>query len=157
MKMIIMLLLSLGLSWLGCKQATEAEPVAEQQDQQEALADIRLVTDRSEYNVADTIFVTLINDSQEPVFLEGCNQIYLATQVDTGWVDSPIVMCFWEGYGVKVAPASQRLDRHEAAYFVGTHRFSAPLYFGCTDGEPISSAECTSRSRILSAEFTVRN
>lgn len=155
MKKIITLLLGVCLSWFGCKKVTA--PESEPQDQQTALDKIRLITDRLEYTVADTIFVTLINDSQKSVFLEGCNQFYLASKVDTGWVDAPIILCFWEGYGVKVAPASRHRDRHEAEYFVGTHKFSAPLYFGCKEGEPISSAECTGRSVIRSAEFTVRD
>jgi len=117
---------------------------------------IYLSVDKVIYAPEDTILAILHNQSDEPVFLEGCNQLYLATKTDTGWVEDVMWVCVWEGFAVKINPNSVFQQKHHAKYFRGVHRFIAPIYFGCLDGEPISGAECNHKDKIYSPQFTVR-
>lgn len=114
-----------------------------------------LTVDKTVYALEDTIQVTLHNNSDQPVYLEGCSQLYLATETDTGWVEGPLVVCVWEGYAVRIDPDSVFTEKHPAKHFLGVHKFVAPVYYGCGEGKPISQAECMSQAKIYSPEFTV--
>jgi hypothetical protein len=115
---------------------------------------IYLTVDKLVYAPEDTIRVTLHNNSDEPVFLEGCNHLYLATKTDTGWI-APGVRCVWEGFAVKILPRGSFNEKHPPRYFRGLHKFFARVYFGCLDGKPISEAKCADRTILYSPQFAV--
>jgi len=124
---------------------------------QQALAEkVHLTVDKTNFAAADTIQVRLHNGSAEPVYLEGCSQLLLATKIDSGWSESPLWVCVWEGLAVKtLADSSYRLAWPAAYLHTGMFRFVAPVYYGCAEGRPVSEARCLLTEKIYSAEFTV--
>ncbi len=142
------LLALLCLAFAGCSPNATEPP-------QENLGPVYLTVDKSIYSPADTVLVTLHNDSKAPVFLEGCNQLYLATKTDTGWVEGAMWDCAWEGFAVKINPGSAFQRKFMAKHFPGVHIFVAPIYFGCLDGTPISGAKCNRQDKIYSPVFSV--
>ncbi len=132
------------------------DEIRKQAEQQPLLDGVHLTVDKATYSAADTIRVRLQNHGEEPVFLEGCSQLFLEARVETGWTEAPLWVCVWEGFAMKIAADSSYKLAWPAAYLrAGTYRFVAPLSFGCRDGQPISAAQCTSRDTIYSQEFVV--
>lgn len=154
MKFLFFMLL---FAQIGCKNITGIfDNSKEPAKQQETLENITLNVDKEVYSADDTIHVRLLNASSAPLFLEGCNQLFIETKVDTGWSTSTLWECVWEGYAVKILSDSSYVLDSPAEHLRGTHRFVAPLYFGCKDGEPISSGQCNRRETVYSMEFTVQ-
>ncbi len=148
MKPLTILLAASYLALAGCSPNATEPP-------QENLGAVYLTVDQSTYSPEDTVHVTLHNDSNEPVFLEGCNQLFLATKTDTGWVEGAMWDCVWEGFAVKINPGGIFQGKHVAKYFSGVHKFVAPIYFACLDDKPISEGKCIRREKISSPEFNV--
>jgi hypothetical protein len=116
---------------------------------------VLLTIDKLVYSTSDTITVTLQNNNDTPVYLEGCNATYYAVKTDTGWQSITPKLCFWEGLAVKVGPGATFVDKYEAASFSGQYKFLANIYFECEDNKPISEAKCTSNARVESLPFVV--
>jgi hypothetical protein len=117
---------------------------------------ICLTVDKLVYALDDTIHVVLQNNSEEAVFLPGCSHIEMATAVDSGWVEAPLVVCVWEGFALRIPAGDFYQERIEARAFAGLHKIVADMHFGCTEGQPISGAGCSRRSKIFSQEFRVK-
>ena len=116
---------------------------------------VYLSVDKTRYQNSDLIQISLRNEEGEPVFLEGCSQFYLESKADSGWAAQPLIVCVWEGYAVKVAPAEQFQRSVSAQNLHGTYRVSAPAHFGCQLDKPISEADCGRRTVVFSQEFVV--
>ena len=116
---------------------------------------VKLKVDKVSYDPKDTVHVTLHNESNMPVFLEGCSPFYFATKMDTGWLEAPMCFCKWEGYGRKINPNAIYQEKYIAKFFRGVHRFVAPIYFGCLEGKPISQAKCKQSTKVYSSKFVV--
>ncbi len=122
----------------------------------EEAAGVSVYTDKLHYSLSDTIKITLKNGSDQPVYLEGCNVFYMNTATDTGWVVSPMVVCVWEGFARKIAPGQRYTESYYAGLLqTGEHRFTVSVFRSCTDGKPISQAECQSSETLNSAVFTL--
>jgi hypothetical protein len=116
---------------------------------------ICLTVDKLVYALDDTIHVVLQNHSEEAVFLQGCSHIEIATAVDSGWVEAPLVVCVWEGFALRIPAGGFYQERIQARALAGQHKFVADMHFGCTEGKPISAADCSHREKIYSPEFQV--
>lgn len=145
---LLLLLLSLAL-FFNCEEI----PVVDFPDP--CLCDVLLTVNKIRYSTDDRIVVTLKNLSSQPVFLQGCSPIMIATKTDTGWEEAPLVVCIWEGIAQKVDPGQSYKETLEAKNFKGTHKFFAPVYYECVEGKPISEAECTGMDKIYSPIFIV--
>ena len=149
----------LALLLVSCQKSPtnfETGAVKKQAEQQPFAEGIRLTVDKVLYSATDTIHVRLQNDGADPIFLEGCSQLFLAAKVDTGWIESPLWVCAWEGFAVEIAADSSYGLTWPAEYLrAGRYRFVAPVYFGCTSGQPISGAQCTRREVVYSQDFYV--
>ncbi len=116
---------------------------------------ICLSVDKLAYALDDIILVVLQNNSDGPIFLSGCSHMDIATAVDSGWVESPLVVCVWEGFALRIPAGGFYQDKLEARAYPGLHKLVVDLHFGCTEGKPISSAGCSRREKIYSPEFRV--
>ena len=123
----------------------------------EEAASVVMVMDRTRFTATDSVRVTIINRSNQPIYLEGCSPFYLNTVVEGRWVAQAMRMCYWEGIAVKVEPGRRYSESFRpGVYFVqGAYRFSAAVYTDCVDGQPISQAECSARETVLGPVFTV--
>lgn len=130
---------------LGC-----ADPVSERE------GEIYLAIDKTVYAPEDTIQVSLHNDSNGLVFLEGCVQFYSARKTGAEWVEGVLPICDGVFDAVKINPHSILRKKELAKHYVsGRRKFVAPIYFGCLDDEPIDNAKCNRESKIYSGEFAV--
>lgn len=158
MKIVSCAGLVLGLVLTSCQNESpvsneESNSLAKQLQSEEII----LTVDKIVYTADETVRVELLNHSDAPLFLEGCSQLQIGTKADTGWAKAPLIVCFWEGFAVKIpADSSYTLD-WPAKHLRGTHRFVAHLYFGCEEGKPISGAECERKEIIYSPEFSIGN
>jgi hypothetical protein len=116
---------------------------------------VLLVVNKTQYTQNDTIYVVLFNFTNEPVWLEGCSQFYVATKEQRTWQEGPTHVCVWEGIAMKIEAGKSFEGRYPAKYYLGTHKFAAPIYFGCQDGKPISQSGYTKKDKIYSDEFVV--
>jgi hypothetical protein len=148
MKASNILLAALYLALAGCSPNATEPP-------QEDLRPVYLTVDQSIYSPADTVLVTLHNDSEEPVFFGGCSALLLATKTDTGWNEQPTKICVWEGIIQKVSANSIYQEKYEAKYFRGAHKFAAPIGLGCQEGMPTGQAKCVRWDKIYSPVFSV--
>jgi hypothetical protein len=149
MKPLNILLTVLCLVLAGCSPNATEPP-------QEKFGPVYLTVDKSIYSPEDTILVTLHNDRNELVFLDGCSALYLAAKTDTGWVEQPTKICVWEGIIQKVGANSIYQEKYEAKYFRGAaHRFVAGYGLGCQEGMPTGLANCARWGKIYSPVFSV--
>ena len=118
---------------------------------------ICLTVDKLSYAPEDTIHAILHNNSAEPVVLPGCSHIGLATATDSAWVESPLLICVWEGIALKIPAGDFYQERVEAKAYPGLHKFVAEINFGCAEDKPISTARCGRQEKIFSPEFRVAN
>ncbi len=116
---------------------------------------LELCLEKSLFDPGDTVVVTFRNGSDEIVFLEGCNPIYLASMQETTWVESPMRLCVWEDVAHKIPSGGSYQEAHPALMFPGLHRFVAPVYMGCVEDKPISEARCEKQQKICSGVFSV--
>lgn len=111
--------------------------------------------DKSSYTAGDNGTATLSNKGPATAYLPGCSQFSYEKLVDGQWTDhGPAVVCVWEGNVVPVAAGSS----HESAFTAkdaGTWRLRYLVAFGCTEGKPMSEADCTSQITIYSPQFQV--
>lgn len=116
---------------------------------------VLLTIDKLVYTTNDTITVTLRNNNETPVYLEGCNATYYAVKTDTGWQYITPKLCFWEGLAVKVNPGAVYMEQYQARFLAGQNKLLANIYFECQDDKPISEAGCSSDARVESLPFVV--
>jgi hypothetical protein len=111
--------------------------------------------DKESYSAGDSGTATLTNKNPVTAYLPGCSQFSYEKLVDGTWTDQgPAVVCVWEGNVVPVAAGSA----HEAAFTAkatGSWRLRYLVAFGCTEGKPLSEADCSSQITIYSPEFQV--
>lgn len=116
---------------------------------------IVVTTDKLVYLPLDTVRVTVHNNSDKTIFLEGCNPIYVSTSTDTGWATAALHVCVWEGFAIPVLPHSTYEEQHEASIFNELNRFLVPVYHECLPDKPISQAHCASMEKIVSPPFVI--
>ena len=111
--------------------------------------------DKSSYTAGDNGTATLKNKSPATAYLPGCSQFFYEKLVDGQWTDQgPGVVCVWEGNVVPVAAGSS----HESAFTAkdaGIWRLRYLIAFGCTEGKPMSQADCQTQITIYSPQFQV--
>lgn len=111
--------------------------------------------DKDSYTAKDNGTATLTNKGPVTAFLPGCSQFSYEKLVDGQWIDQgPNVVCVWEGNVVPVAAGSS----HESAFTAkdaGSWRLRYLVAFGCTEGKPMSEANCTAQITIYSPQFQV--
>jgi len=109
------------------------------------------------YAAGDTVVVTLRNNGNAPVYLEGCNPLHYAVLADTGWQVMLPRMCLWEGYGIKVDAGTTFTEEYDLNQWKwsGIYKFLATVYFECEDNQPISQAGCSGHELIESLQFAV--
>jgi hypothetical protein len=105
----------------------------------------------------------LHNDGDVTVYLPGCQEHFFERWDGAAWViDGPVVFCEWEGYILPVAagtvfdtsvdspvtPGGFELDP-------GRWRVRFPVGYGCIEGQPMSTAECTSTQEVYTPAFEV--
>jgi hypothetical protein len=114
-----------------------------------------MTLDRDSYTAGDSGSATLANKGPVTAYLPGCNQFSYEKLVNGQWTDKgPSVVCVWEGNVVPVAAGSA----HESAFTAkddGTWRLRYLVAFGCTEGKPMSQANCKTQITIYSPEFQV--
>ncbi len=143
------LLFFISLSTRGCESTLQPSPCDP--------GSICLTVDKPAYSLNDTIRVILQNHGEAPVFLPGCSPLEIATQTDTGWAEAPLVVCVWEGVVLKIPAGGFYQEKIAARAYPGLHKFVAAIHLGCTEGQPLSTANCSRREKIYSAEFSVRH
>ncbi len=116
---------------------------------------IVVTTDKLVYLPQDTVRVTVHNNSDSTIFLEGCNPIYVSTSTDTGWATAVMRVCVWEGFAITVLPHATYEEQHEASIFNELNRFMVPVYHGCLPDKPVSQAQCASMEKIVSPPFVI--
>lgn len=158
MKQKSIMFLAVYIIFFACTHSS-FNPILANMDSSPAIGEfadkISLNTDRNRYLPGDTITVTLFNKSDSSIFLEGCNQLYLATKTDSGWIEKSLIDCVWEGFAVEVKTNQLFAQNFPASFFVGTHKFFAPIHIGCEANQPISQGDCTGFEKVYSQEFTV--
>jgi hypothetical protein len=92
---------------------------------------IELSVDKPIYAPNDTVYVTLKNYTYSPIFLDGCNQFWLATKTDTGWAETPIAICKWEGILMKIRSGGKFGQKYPVGYLTARHKFVAQISAGC--------------------------
>jgi hypothetical protein len=116
---------------------------------------VTVTLDKESYTAGDSGTATLSNKSPVTAYLPGCSQFNYEKLVDGKWTDQgPAVVCVWEGNVVPVAAGSS----HESAFTAkdaGTWRLRYLVAFGCTEGKPLSQADCKTQITIYSPQFQV--
>jgi hypothetical protein len=111
--------------------------------------------DKDSYSAGDNGSAALANKGPVTAYLPGCSQFSYEKLVDGQWTDQgPSVVCVWEGNVVPVAAGGS----HELAFTAkddGFWRLRYLVAFGCTEGKPLSQANCASQITIYSPEFQV--
>jgi len=111
--------------------------------------------DNDSYTAGDNGTATLNNKSPVTAYLPGCSQFSYEKLVDGQWTDQgPAVVCVWEGNVIPVAPAGSYVSAFTAKD-AGTWRLRYLVAFGCTEGKPMSEANCQAQINIYSQEFQV--
>jgi len=105
-----------------------------------------------------TLHPKWFNLTGEAIFLPGCATYNIDHLVDGNWLDmGPVIMCAWEGIAKKIEAgeglAAETANVPGTFSLVGTYRLRGTYYLGCTEGEPISAAQCTGSAEVL-REFT---
>ncbi len=104
--------------------------------------------------------VTWINNSKNPIYLGGCNTYNGESSSDgSTWKALPVQAdCLWEGIEVKVLAgtyADTQAWMAPANPGLGQYRLSGDYATGCIDGKPLSQASCQSTATVKSAVLTV--
>ena len=111
--------------------------------------------DKGSYTAGDNGIATLSNKGTVTAYLPGCSQFSYEKLVAGQWTDQgPAVVCVWEGNVVPVAPGGS----HESAFTAkaaGIWRLRYLAAFGCTEGKPMSEADCKAQITIYSPQFLV--
>jgi len=118
---------------------------------------IVLTTDKITYAPDETIVVTLYNGLDAAIFLDGCNPLYFATRVDTGWRQSSFLRCDAEPTARRIDSGKSYEERYPAVdlNFCGKHKFVAYAHLDCLQDTPLSEANCDSLIKVHSPEFAV--
>ena len=120
---------------------------------------VAISTDKSQYAGNETIKVTIINNSNEVIFFGGCNDFsiqefdppYVARIQQ--WNDRTLSVCVWEGIPTKLEAGSS-VERTLNLESDGTYRLVLDYGVGCTEGKPMSQADCSETTIVYSEEFT---
>jgi hypothetical protein len=111
--------------------------------------------DKDSYTAGDSGTATLANKGPVTAYLPGCSQFNYEKLVDGAWADQgPAVVCVWEGNVVPVT-AGSNYDSAFTAKDAGTWRLRYLTAFGCTEGKPLSQADCKTQITIYSPVFQV--
>ncbi len=111
--------------------------------------------DRGSYTAGDSGTATLANKSPVTAYLPGCSQFNYEKLVDGQWTDQgPAVVCVWEGDAVPVSVGGT-LESAFIAKDTGSWRLRYLVAFGCTEGKPLSQADCKTQVTIYSPQFQV--
>jgi hypothetical protein len=114
---------------------------------------ISLVSDKSLYAWGQSVKGTLTNGTTSSVFLGGCGAFAIERKEASVWVDKgSTVDCVWEGNAIEVMGGASHTE-NVYPFVGGTYRLRADYGLGCTPGQPLSSAKCTSFAKVYSYPF----
>lgn len=99
---------------------------------------------------------TWYNDTKQTIYLAGCTTVTFYREGDD-WT-GVAVMCGWEGIARTVAPGNLFTDStFSAKGKPGTYSATGNYSLGCTPGQPITKAACTSTTPVTSNKVPVSN
>lgn len=114
-----------------------------------------VLLDKTLYGVTEQAVATIVNATQDTIWMEGCTILTREQQENGAWVDrGPDAICGWEGYARPLAAgASLQQDVH----FGDVGRWRAALVYGlgCDPKQPLGAAACQSMHRVHSAPADV--
>jgi hypothetical protein len=127
-------------------------------------------TDGVEYQVGEEGLTTLHNDHtrrqcrsrrgfpkrcNEPIYLPGCETFSYERMDGEQWVNmGPDVVCVWEGI-VRPLAAGTALASPFVATEEGVWRLRYSIGLDCTEGVPMSEADCSSMKSVYTPAFSV--
>ncbi|MBN1947640.1 MAG: hypothetical protein JW797_18390 [Bradymonadales bacterium] len=114
---------------------------------------MRAVTDAGEYETGQTGYTTLFNETNVTAYLPGCATFNYEHLVSGTWRDmGPNRYCVWEGY-VQPLRKDTSLRTPFTIGNAGTWRLRYSVSFGCTEGQPMSRANCDSTETYYTSDF----
>jgi hypothetical protein len=114
-----------------------------------------VVTDKQSYTAKENVVGTVINNTADSVFLQGCSIFTWEKELGGSWVDKgPTMLCGWEGVAKEVKPGAS-FPEDNYPHGPGTWRLAALYGVGCTPDMPLSGASCSSTATARSDPFTV--
>ncbi|MFH1256653.1 MAG: hypothetical protein V1494_05165 [Candidatus Diapherotrites archaeon] len=127
---------------------------------------VSVLTDKNEYSVGEKITVFIANDSNEGIFLPGCNEYTIGRQTDcltesdcigNDWEPVNQKECIWEGYALKIAGGETKTFEETVgeSWGLGGLKVRVDYSVGCVEGEPLSQASCADSNAVYSDEFSI--
>jgi hypothetical protein len=137
--------------------ASDSGATADSQRPADALAPgrVTVVLDKGSYAVFDQPRATIVNGTQQTIFVDGCSALSAERYESGAWVDKGGGMdCFWPGLARQVAPGA---SMGEPLYFGAPGRWRAKLRYGlgCNAEQPFPGG-CKSEHLVRSAEAQVK-
>jgi hypothetical protein len=119
------------------------------------LAEVWLETDASVYIVHASGQATLVNDSDEEIFVPGCPSLSIDRWDGADWIaEGDSVVCVWEGLATPVGPGEELVYEFRSDT-IGTRRSSLTIGQGCDPDQPLSEEACCRVDEVVSNEFDV--
>jgi len=113
-------------------------------------------TDADLYLAADIGTATVLNISQQSLYLPGCAPFVLEQSVNGDWVDlGPPITCIWEGLAVIVGVDEADVFEFAVPADSGFYRLEYRYGLGCEEELPLSQANCTDEDVAYSNVFEV--
>lgn len=116
---------------------------------------VSVTVDKSDYTTDENIAAMVTSTLSESAFLGGCSVFSWEKLENGAWVNKGSNhVCFWEGIAVELQPNGTHSETLNRA--AGTWRLLVGYATGCTPGQPLSQANCTTTDLLAkSPQFTV--
>lgn len=139
----------------GCGTGTENEAAQKDSNLRAHWYGIWAETDTDSFTTDAEGSSTLNNETMFTAYLPGCAAFNYEKLVNGRWIEEgPNIICIWEGIGRPVKPY-QSVTTEFMLRDIGTWRLYYTLSFGCTEGKPLSQADCMFSRKYYTNEFTV--
>jgi hypothetical protein len=113
-------------------------------------------TDLSKYASAQEGTTTLHNDDSSTIYLSGCASFNYERLVNDTWEDQgPNQICTWEGIVRPLPPGQTLVTSFSAASEAGIYRLRYDVAWNCTEGVPMSQANCKKGKSVYTNQFEV--
>jgi hypothetical protein len=112
-------------------------------------------TDTASYEAGQGGVASLHNETNRTAYLPGCATFNYERYQAGAWQNAgPNVVCIWEGY-VRPVRANSIVDTNFSTGDAGTYRIRYNVAYGCTEGQPMSQAGCTSSEVVYTESYQV--
>ena len=137
---------------------TDKNIVDENLETVQELQEVFVSINKTVYSFGETIETTISNQGNKKIFLGSCNPFFVEKVIEAEWKKVNEFQCVWESLPIILNSSESKSFNSNTVFWIenkGTFRINLQYSLDCTNGIPLSKADCKEEKQVFSEPFII--